>query len=433
MAALWNESSNVVLGIARNTAKHLGMFLFSGDPNWRHNLPQAPQLDVITGFFFLIGLAVAISRRARFDLLLLGWSALMLIPGILSVERQAPHCLRTLGVMPMPYLFAAQGVLWLKEQTGSGARRGAVVVALLALVPVLTLSRYFVAWPAGLRSLKPEDESLFGFNRQEYALGRWLKDRDQPNKVWLSPQLFLHPTTAYTARNADYRLLRNARDLSRGDLVVLQLTERNLWWLRDDFRKNFFIWWWQTGNATEDATWDAITRAYPHCGHGMSEGSDQWVLSSLIADAQYDVVPTHHVGGLVVLQVGHPKPEGANATRWSAERWRRLPAGCFSVTVDSLHPETSAITLLAREEESSKSWTLDGISNPQAGSVTMHGCFLFPSCARIQCMGRVGELPAGQEAEWAYTGAPDLEPYFRRTFWGKMRAMWARLRMDAGL
>jgi hypothetical protein len=89
--------------------------------------------------------------------------------------------------------------------------------------------------------------------------------------------------------------------------------------------------------------------------------------------------------------------------------------------------------LLAREEESSKNWTLDSISNPQAGSVTLHGCFLFPSCARIRCTGQGGELPVEPETEWAFTGAPDLEPYFRRTFWGKMRAMWARIRGVSGL
>ncbi len=76
MAAIWNETGDLIPGLIRNTWRHIGMFTVSGDNNWRHNLSGAPQLDVVTGFFFLVGLIVAVSRRHRVDLLLLSWLAL---------------------------------------------------------------------------------------------------------------------------------------------------------------------------------------------------------------------------------------------------------------------------------------------------------------------------------------------------------------------
>lgn len=431
MAALWTETPDVAQGIIRNTVKHLGMFLFSGDPNWRHNLSRAPQLDVITGFFFLIGLAVAVSRRTRFDALLLIWAALMLVPGVLSVERQAPHCLRTLGVLPVPYLLAAQGVLWLKERSGSGAGRRTFLVALLALVPILTLSRYFIAWPAGLNKLKSTDESLFGFNRQEHALGEWLADREGAGTVWLSPQLFLHPTTAYIAKDADYRLLSSEQVLHEGDLVVLQLAQRNLWWLRDDFRKNFFIWWWDNGRANEEETWAALMWSYPQCGQGMVNGSDQWILSSLIE--RYILQKRPDVAGLTVREIELPRAPEKHGAVWPSGSWRRLPAGCFSVTIDSLPPGTSAALLVAKEEESPRSWTLDRIDDVGDTPILLQGCVLFPTCARVHCVRDDAEYSLDPSVRWAYSGAPVLEPYFRHTLWGKMRAVWAQLRTRTGL
>jgi hypothetical protein len=409
------------------------MFLFSGDQNWRHNLSGAPQLDVVTGFFFLIGLAVAFSRRTRSDKLFLFWLALMLVPGILSVERQAPHGLRTLGVMPVPYLLAAQGVLWLRERTGRGAGKRAFLVALLALVPILTLSRYFIAWPAGLSKLSSTDESLFGFNRQEHALGEWLADREEAGTVWLSPQLFLHPTTAYIAKDADYGLLSRDRVLQQGDLVVLQLAERNLWWLRDDFRKNFFIWWWENGRATEHETWSAIMWAYPHCGDGMAKGSDEWILSSMLEDEGYDIIRHNYVEGLRIVEISRSTVHLMNRAMWPHSSWRRLPAGCFSVIVDSIPSGASAVTLVAKEEGSPKSWILDRIDNLHGASVTLRGCLLFPACARVYFAGEDGELPSEEEMEWVYAGAPDLEPYFRHTLWGTLRTAWAQLRVRTGL
>ncbi|TET52461.1 MAG: hypothetical protein E3J64_05145, partial [Anaerolineales bacterium] len=49
--------------LADNVEKHLLMFNYRGDRNGRHNLPNAPTVDHVTGVLLFLGLAVALARR----------------------------------------------------------------------------------------------------------------------------------------------------------------------------------------------------------------------------------------------------------------------------------------------------------------------------------------------------------------------------------
>lgn len=421
MAALWSETPDVLAGVARNTWRHLGMFTVAGDRNWRHNLSGAPQLDPFTGFFFILGCARAVGRRDHVDKVLLAWLVLMLMPGILSVERQAPHSLRTIGVLPVPYILAADGLLVAASAPcGTRVRRlGAILV--VALVLLLNMHRYFVAWPAHLARLSPADESLYGFNRQEYALARWLNGQGDRG-VWLSPQLFLHPTVAYLAKGQGHRLLVCPDSLRAGDRMVLQLAPRNLWWLRDDFRKNFFLYWWMSGRATEEDTWRAIAEGYPSCTDGLASADDRDILDSV--ERQWELEPDQGIAGLHVFRVG-ARRTATPFVQSDLAVWRRVPAGCVEVRIHPADPSAD-LGLWAKEESDDRVRLLDRMK-PEADGSVLRGCLVWPSCVSVRPFADpTASVPVN--GSLAYAGRADPEPYLRRTLVARLGHAWARAR-----
>ncbi|MDP3696976.1 MAG: glycosyltransferase family 39 protein [Candidatus Taylorbacteria bacterium] len=99
--------------------KTLAMFNFTGDYNQRHNIPGWPQLSLPIGILFAIGFLREFGhwlkrKPGHFSTVhtfLFSWFFIMLLPGFLSTE--APHALRTIGVIPVVMIFAAHGFRWL--------------------------------------------------------------------------------------------------------------------------------------------------------------------------------------------------------------------------------------------------------------------------------------------------------------------------------
>lgn len=134
-----------------NTLRTLGMFLFQGDPQFRHNLPLRPIFDPALGVAFLLGLGLTI-RRSRRDyaaVFLLLWTTTMLLPTLLTVE--CPHFIRSIGLLPFIAIFPALGLEWIWEWSAhSWTRRRASAVMILILCAGLlsTVSAYFFRYPA---------------------------------------------------------------------------------------------------------------------------------------------------------------------------------------------------------------------------------------------------------------------------------------------
>jgi len=166
--------------IEENVRLNLGLWSERGDRIGRHNLPDAPMLDPLTGAAFAIGAGMALTRlRDRRALLLVAWLGVALIPGIFSIE--APHAVRTVEVIAPTMLLAAVGavtlVTWI---THFGANRSTartiddrrwttqlssivyrlsspqsrpallrtIGAGLLCATLALNGARYFVVWPA---------------------------------------------------------------------------------------------------------------------------------------------------------------------------------------------------------------------------------------------------------------------------------------------
>ncbi len=114
------DSNNPILELGTSIAKTAVMFNFYGDGNWRHNFSGKPELDIISGAFFLLGLIIAIKKiftrnnPEKFPyILILIWMIIMSLPSILTKEG-LPHALRCIGMIPATFIFAGIGfeLLW---------------------------------------------------------------------------------------------------------------------------------------------------------------------------------------------------------------------------------------------------------------------------------------------------------------------------------
>jgi len=187
----WNQGD--LLGtLLRTTIVTLSTFTgLGGDPNPLGNLPGQPMLSAPLALCFWLGVALCLWRVARsvrrdtpeagtcrvgisvlFDLFLLCWWVVMLLPAILAPEG-APHHLRLIGSAPATYVLVAIGCVYLLRIVGGVAlslwqrlgrrlvlkapaleqeiiRRPTVglIVPLALFLPVglLTAQQYFVQW-----------------------------------------------------------------------------------------------------------------------------------------------------------------------------------------------------------------------------------------------------------------------------------------------
>lgn len=166
------DQQNPIKELIMSITKTLGMFNFSGDWNRRHNIPSWPMLSLPVGILFAVGFLRELihwlkRKHGHFSNLhtfLLSWFFIMLLPGFLSTE--APHGLRTIGVLPVVMIFAAQGFMWLANslkrfhkitdfhaQTDQQIHRrerlvfiGIAIIAFMVSVGFIEYSRYFNIW-----------------------------------------------------------------------------------------------------------------------------------------------------------------------------------------------------------------------------------------------------------------------------------------------
>ena len=139
---------------------HLAMFNFYGDANWRHNSAGSPMLFWPVGILFIIGFILSFaylikSFRAKdfslfiFHFLLLTWFFSMLLGGVLSYEG-IPHALRVIGVIPVVYIFSAQGGLlvydWLVKIVKNKKFIVVFSLSFIIFVGYSEFYKYFSTW-----------------------------------------------------------------------------------------------------------------------------------------------------------------------------------------------------------------------------------------------------------------------------------------------
>jgi len=146
--------SKPLLAFFQNIGRSLLMFNFSGDCNWRHNLSCWPELEFLSGIFFIIGIYLIIKNFRKKQAGLTEWTMIIWfialgLPALLTKEGM-PHALRSIGLIPAVFLAAGSGMAeffhWLKQKI----KNKRVFINVFALI-ILFISgfegcRYFVFW-----------------------------------------------------------------------------------------------------------------------------------------------------------------------------------------------------------------------------------------------------------------------------------------------
>lgn len=150
--------------LTRQLLEHTGLFGFTGDQIWRHNLPGRPFFDLSLALFFWGGLVLALVRvRLAPYAFLLIQLIFGILPGMLARTDTGPVILHLTAMFVPACVFPALAVEWLAIQAGAWRRRGgAAVVALFCVLLCVTAYRtavdYFQIWTQGVAGSMSFDE-----------------------------------------------------------------------------------------------------------------------------------------------------------------------------------------------------------------------------------------------------------------------------------
>jgi sugar lactone lactonase YvrE len=188
--------------LAENSWRHLLMFNWQGDPNGRHNLPNAPMLDPVGAALFVLGTLLALWRwREPRWLLLPLWLGTALLGGILSLDFEAPQSLRAVGTLPAAYLLAASVIhlLWLAWSLEGGRYYPAffapIAVALLLPIALYDSRVYFTDQAVRFAVWN-------NFSTPETITARQLRGLDPDTDAYVSALFHGHPTMRFLAPDA---------------------------------------------------------------------------------------------------------------------------------------------------------------------------------------------------------------------------------------
>ncbi|MCS6800337.1 MAG: glycosyltransferase family 39 protein [Chloroflexota bacterium] len=196
--------SDRLAALGESLLYNLAMFGHEGDWNWRHNLPGKPVFAPPLYALFLLGVAVSLFRlRQGPYLLLLVWTAAMLLPGIVATDEY-PHYTRVMGIVPAVFLFPAlgaeaiiQGAARLLRRPATSALAAAPFLVLAAWNGAATAHDYFAIW-------RHEDDVYYAFHAEAADAARLMNRLgDDPDRVFLLPYNFrLAPD--FRARTVDF-------------------------------------------------------------------------------------------------------------------------------------------------------------------------------------------------------------------------------------
>jgi 4-amino-4-deoxy-L-arabinose transferase-like glycosyltransferase len=203
--------SNPWSALGQSAWKALGMFTVRGDPLWRFGVPGQPVFPALISILFYLGLLISAIRifvnkdgLARvLHLSLLLWLPVMLVPSVLGANRkEVPSSLRAIGVMPVLYLFPAQGLAamlvtarrwW--QRIGEGFVIGVVAMVLLVGSATSVSYDYFAVWGRAPQPYYDNDNDLADAARTLNRVD--LGERE----LFVSSIHYRHPTMAFMARS----------------------------------------------------------------------------------------------------------------------------------------------------------------------------------------------------------------------------------------
>ncbi len=229
-------AGEVMERIGESLGKHALMFNYEGDANPRHNLPNAPMLDFLSGALLALGLALCLVRWRSVALIILPcWILIMILPGALTLPWEAPQALRAIGVIPAVALVIALalGVIWQtgRESSWPPARRGTpfVVAGILAAIALLNINTYF-----GDQANDPRVYAAF--TTDEMLVGRHMREQQGRGYTLFTSRQFKHSIgIGLVAHNPRYEVVRAPPDIpldaaraGRGAAIYLEPREASV-------------------------------------------------------------------------------------------------------------------------------------------------------------------------------------------------------------
>ncbi len=154
-----------------NIYRYFLTFNWAGDYNGRHNLYKKPLLDEISGILFMAGFFISILKinYRRYFLLFL----IMLLPGILTINIEAPQAYRIIGACPVVYVFV---VIALKEIVnilsalkGNKVYLNIFLIAILFSVSIINIHQYFILYPK-------EKSAYMDFSPEANGIGKFINE-----------------------------------------------------------------------------------------------------------------------------------------------------------------------------------------------------------------------------------------------------------------
>ena len=166
------------------------MFFIRGDTNPLHNIPGRPIFDFTMAIPFLWGFARGMTGRYRSrSVLVLAWMCVFLLPTFMS--KSAPHFLRSVGVLPVLFIFPALGLrsmyCWIKRI----AHR---IVAMVLVAGLLGMSIIFSTSDYILNDFLNEPYVFRAYHGDETSLALQINQRLSAG--WTGSNLLAEPNVA---------------------------------------------------------------------------------------------------------------------------------------------------------------------------------------------------------------------------------------------
>lgn len=183
------NQGNVWWLLARSVLGNLGLFGFTGDPNWVYNTPGRPAMDAVPAVLFWSGVLLCLLRwrKQRYGFLLLWW-AVMLLPGILAPDP-IPHYMRTFGALPPACIIASLSATELLSFLAQHLRplRTAVLVAGAFCLLLAVGWTGFKTWHDYFDDWAQRDEVYYAYYGHMADLAQQINGDTQPDTVYIFP------------------------------------------------------------------------------------------------------------------------------------------------------------------------------------------------------------------------------------------------------
>ncbi|MBN1477337.1 glycosyltransferase family 39 protein [Candidatus Sumerlaeota bacterium] len=184
LSVLGDEGDGLVGTLLLNTVDTVGLLIWRGDANPRHNIapPDAAwwepehvpaQIHLLWTALLLLGVALALLRwrRQPLPLILLIWLVVGLLPSVLCQRAEAPNAYRAQLVIPAVALLS----VWSIKAVTRRVMRGELAVVTIAIA-ALSLSQFYGQhWrrPASVRAVWGGVETRAALHLREWGSPEW--------------------------------------------------------------------------------------------------------------------------------------------------------------------------------------------------------------------------------------------------------------------